>query len=151
MREFRNSCGKFATGIVIITTEHDGIVHGMTANGFMSISLDPTLVLISIDNNKKMNALLKSSKKYAISILAHHQEQWSRHFAGAPQEDFAVDFLDFNGVKVIPGAAAYFEASVVSMHQEGDHTLFVGHVNHFESNDQDPILFYKGSYKQLTG
>ena len=150
MREFRNACGKFATGIVVITTEHEGMVHGMTANGFMSVSLDPNLILISIDNNKRMHKLLKESKKYAISILAHHQERWSRHFAGSPQEDFAVEFQDFHGAKVITDAVAYFETSIVSQHEEGDHTLFVGKVNHFECNEQDPILFFKGSYMKLV-
>lgn len=150
MRAFRNACGKFATGIVVITTEHEGKVHGMTANGFMSVSLDPNLVLISIDNSKRMHQFLHESKKYAISVLAHHQEKWSRHFAGSPQDDLLVEFVDFHGAKVVPEACAYFETSVVSTHIEGDHTFFVGQVNNFACTEDDPILYFKGSYMKLV-
>jgi flavin reductase (DIM6/NTAB) family NADH-FMN oxidoreductase RutF len=149
MKEFRNACGKFATGIVIITTEVDGEVHGMTANGFMSVSLDPSLLLVSIGNDQKMFDCITKSNQYAISILSTEQEAWSQHFAGAPQDDLKVEFSLFQNVKVVPNALAYFTTNVVSSHLEGDHTLFIGKVDYYKVNDElEPLLYYKG-YKKL--
>src|SRR5699024_12434263 len=81
-REFRNAMGKFATGVTVITTEVDGEPHGMTANAFMSVSLHPKLIMISIDNRANMLDKIKEANKFAVNILADHQKDLSMHFAG---------------------------------------------------------------------
>ena len=85
-RALRNACGLFATGITVVTTEVDGDVHGMTANAFMSVSLDPPLLVISVGHKARLHDLLKQTGRYAVSILRHDQEDYSSHFAGWPVE-----------------------------------------------------------------
>ncbi len=148
-RAFRNACGKFATGITVVTVEVDGEIHGMTANAFMSVSLTPPLVVVSVDKKAHMHSLIPQSQRYAISVLAHDQEIQSNHFAGQKREDFAPEFEQRHGQPVIANAIAYFVTTLYSTHEAGDHTLYIGQVEYFESTQADPVLYYAGKYRQV--
>lgn len=147
-RLFRDAMGKFATGVTVLLTENEGETHGMTANGFMSVSLDPKLVLISIGHKAKFLEKVSQSKKYTVNILAEDQEHYSRHFAGRPGE--AVEFETLDEQPVLKGAIAQIACEVVSEHVEGDHTLFIGRVVDLRLEDKNPLLFFSGKYRQLT-
>ncbi|MGE7604068.1 flavin reductase family protein [Peribacillus sp. NPDC097675] len=147
-RLFRDAMGKFATGVTVLLTENEGETHGMTANGFMSISLDPKLVLISIGHKAKFLEKVSQSRKYTVNILAEDQEQHSRHFAGRPGE--AVEFETLAELPVLKGAIAQIACEVVSEHVEGDHTLFIGKVVDLRLEDKKPLLFFGGKYHQLN-
>ncbi|MET1178183.1 flavin reductase family protein [Peribacillus simplex] len=147
-RLFRDSMGKFATGVTVLLTENEGETHGMTANGFMSVSLDPKLVLISIGHKARFLEKVSQSKKYTVNILAEDQEHYSRHFAGNPGE--AVEFETLAELPVLKGAIAQIACEVVSEHVEGDHTLFIGKVVDLRLEDKNPLLFFSGKYRQLT-
>lgn len=148
-REFRNTLGRFATGVTVITTEKDGQIHGMTANAFVSVSLDPPLVLVSVDNRATMRKLLPETKRYGVSILAADQEPLSNHFARRPVEGLKIPFMERHGVPVLDGAVAQIVAHVAGMHTAGDHTLFIGHVEYLEWTDEKPLLFFAGQYHHL--
>lgn len=148
-KRFRNTLGRFATGVTVITTRDGDRIHGMTANAFISVSLDPPLVLVSLDNRCNMHRMLPSTGRFGISVLAEDQEHLSTHFAGRPIEGFEASFVTREGVPVLDQAIAYVVAHVVSTHPAGDHTLYIGHVDHFESRDGKPLLFYAGKYRQL--
>ena len=139
-----NALGRFASGVTVITTERDGHRHGMTANAFASVSLDPPLVLVSLDNRSFMHRLLPSARRYGVSVLAEDQERWSDHFAGRTIEGPHLRFTTRRGVPLLEGAVAYFVAQVIDIHPAGDHTLYIGRVEHFESRDDKPLLFYAG-------
>ena len=147
-RLFRDAMGKFATGVTVLLTENEGETHGMTANGFMSVSLDPKLVLISIGHKAKFLEKVSQSKKYTVNILAEDQEHYSRHFAGKPGE--AVEFETLAELPVLKGAIAQIACEVVSEHVEGDHTLFIGRVVDLRLEDKNPLLFFSGKYRKLT-
>ncbi|WHY01387.1 flavin reductase family protein [Neobacillus sp. DY30] len=147
-RLFRDAMGKFATGVTVLLTENEGETHGMTANGFMSVSLDPKLVLISIGHKAKFLEKVSQSKRYTVNILAEDQEHYSRHFAGKPGE--AVEFETLAELPVLKGAIAQIACEVVSEHVEGDHTLFIGKVVDLRLEDKNPLLFFSGKYRQLT-
>jgi flavin reductase (DIM6/NTAB) family NADH-FMN oxidoreductase RutF len=147
-RLFRDAMGKFATGVTVLLTENEGETHGMTANGFMSVSLDPKLVLISIGHKAKFLEKVSQSKKYTVNILAEDQEHYSRHFAGKPGE--AVELETLAELPVLKGAIAQIACEVVSEHVEGDHTLFIGRVVDLRLEDKNPLLFFSGKYRQLT-
>ena len=147
-RLFRDAMGKFATGVTVLLTENEGETHGMTANGFMSVSLDPKLVLISIGHKAKFLEKVSQSKKYTVNILADDQEHYSRHFAGKPGE--AVEFEMLAELPVLKGAIAQIACEVVSEHVEGDHTLFIGKVIDLHLEDKNPLLFFGGKYRQLA-
>lgn len=148
-REFRNALGRFATGVTVVTVLHEDKPHGMTANAFVSISLNPPLILISVDNRANTHRILPSAGRYGVSILAEHQEAVSTHFAGRPQEGLNPAFTSRLGIPLLEEAVAYFVARVVDIHPAGDHTLYIGEVEHFEMRDDRPLLFHAGKYRRL--
>jgi flavin reductase (DIM6/NTAB) family NADH-FMN oxidoreductase RutF len=146
---FRRSCGQFATGVTVITAQDGEQIHGMTANSFISVSLDPPLVLVSVDNRSHLHRLLPTVGRYGVSVLTEDQVALSRHYSGRPVEGLNVSFVTRNGVALIEGAMAYFVVQVVDAHPAGDHTLYIGRVEHFESRHDSPLLFYAGQYRHL--
>lgn len=148
-REFRTTLGRFATGITVVTTRVGEEVHGMTVNAFMSVSLKPPLVLVSIDRKAKGNALLRQSGRYGVSILADDQHHHSNHFAGRVQLEHAVRLIDVHGIPLVEGALAHLVCRVVDIVEAGDHTLFIGEVEHLAHREGKPLLYYAGRYAQL--
>ena len=148
-RAFRNALGRFATGITVITAIHEGHPHGMTANAFVSVSLTPPLILVSLDNRSNMHRILPQCGRFGVSVLAEHQESLSTHFAGRPQENLEIPFVMRSDMPVIDGAVAYFVARVSDVHAAGDHTLYIGHVEHFEFRENRPLLFHAGKYGRI--
>lgn len=148
-RMFRNAMGTFATGVTIITTEYDNEEYGMTANAFMSVSMDPKLVVISIDKNANMLENIKKSNKYAINILAENQQDISMHFAGQKKSENIPAFNTLSDVPVVEGALVQVTCEVIGEHVEGDHTLFIGKVTGLHLEEGNPLIFYKGQYQSL--
>ena len=149
-RLFRNAMGKFATGVTVITTEHDKQEHGMTANAFMSVSLEPKLVVISIGEKARCLSKIKESGIFGVNILAEDQQDYSMVFAGQKKDEVEVTFERLAGVPVLQGAIAQISCDVVSEYVEGDHTLFIGKVRDIKLDDsKEPLLFYAGKYRSL--
>lgn len=149
-REFRNTLGRFATGVTIITTEVEGQVHGMTANAFVSVSLNPPLILVSVDNRARLIDHLNASERYGVSILAEAHEIYSNHFAGRPVEGLEIPFVRKNNIPLIEDAVAHLVANLVQAIPAGDHTLYLGQVEYLSWQDKKPLLFYAGQYRQLN-
>lgn len=149
-RQFRSAMGKFATGVTVIATEIEGDVHGMTANAFMSVSLDPKLVVISIGEKAKILSKIKESKIFSVNILAADQQELSMIFAGQLKEHKEVAFGRLDGKPVLPGAVAQIACEVSAEHVEGDHTLFIGKVTGIHLEDAEPLIFYSGKYRSLV-
>ena len=148
-RQLRNAFGRFASGVTVVTTYHDGKVHGMTANAFISVSLDPPLVLVSVDRKASMHELLPVTRRYGVSVLAEDQEELSRHFGGGHIEGLDVRFVTRRNIPVVEGALAQFVVEVTDVHPAGDHTLYIGRVEHFEFREGRPLVFHSGRYRQL--
>lgn len=121
----------------------------MTANAFVSVSLDPPLILVSLDNRSNMHRILPVARRFGISVLAEDQDAHSNHFAGHPSPDLNVRYVDRNGVSLIGGAVAYLVAEVHDIHPAGDHTLYISRVEHFEANEGRPLLFFGGRYHHM--
>jgi flavin reductase (DIM6/NTAB) family NADH-FMN oxidoreductase RutF len=150
-RQFRNAMGKFATGVTVILTEVEGEPHGMTANAFMSVSLTPKLVVVSIGENARILSKIKESQKFTVNILAADQQEISMIFAGQIKDNREVAFDRLGGQPVVPGAIVQVSCEVSAEHVEGDHTLFIGKVTdiHLE-DDSDPLIFFSGRYRSLS-
>ena len=148
--EFRRTLGMFATGVTIITTRVAEQVHGMTANAFMSVSLDPPLVLISVDRRARMHALLNEGAQYGISVLSDGQERLSDHFAGRLlDEALEARFEVVHDTPLVEGAIAHLVARVVRSYWGGDHSLFVGQVEYARHAGGRPLLVHGGKYEHL--
>jgi len=145
-RRFRDVMGRFATGVTVVTTQAGGKTHGMTANGFMSVSLEPPLVVISVRCESKMISSIDQAGTYGVSVLAFEQAFLSKHFAGRPVPGLEEPFVEIDGIPMIAGAIAHIATKVVDRHVVGDHVLFVGEVTTAEHATGDPLIFHSGSY-----
>lgn len=147
---FRRTLGMFVTGVTIITRMKDEQVHGMTANAFMSVSLLPPLVLVSVDRRARMNALLHEGARYGISVLADEQESLSDHFGGRARENTPEpQFEVVHDTPLVQGAIAHLVARVVRSYWGGDHSLFLGQVEYARYAEGRPLLFHGGKYERL--
>ena len=149
-RRLRDACGRFGTGVTVITTERDGHEHGMTANAFMSISLDPPLVAVCIGEKAKMLGMIRGAGRFAVSILAEGMEDVAWHFAGRPKLDPAGLFEDGGCLPISRGAVASFVCDTANEVIAGDHVLFLGHVRSLAHQDEArPLLFFSGQFGAL--
>ncbi|RFU64942.1 flavin reductase family protein [Peribacillus glennii] len=149
-KTFRNAMGKFATGVTVISTFVDGEEHGMTANAFMSVSLNPKLVLISIGEKARMLDKINEAGTFAVNILSEEQKEYSMYFAGQIKEQRNIEFGTLNGMPVIKDALANIVCKVHSKHIAGDHTLFIGEVTELVLRDGAPLTFFEGKYGKIT-
>ncbi len=147
--QFRRTCGQFATGVAVVTVEYENRTHGMTANSFVSVSLHPPMVLVSVDNRSRMHRVLSGAGRYGVSVLAEHQEALSAHFAGRPMDGLEIAFTTRDGIPLLEGAVAFFVVRLTDIHPAGDHTLYIGQVEYIESHEDRPLLFHIGKYRQL--
>ncbi len=147
-RAFRDAMGKFATGVTVITTSVGGQIHGMTANAFMSVSLKPKLITVSIDEKAHMHSKMQQSDMFAVSILREEQEAVSMNFAGQKKND-GIDFEWHQGVPLIKNALTSIICNVYQSIKVGDHTLFVGEVIDLKLNKGTPLAYFEGKYVRV--
>jgi flavin reductase (DIM6/NTAB) family NADH-FMN oxidoreductase RutF len=148
---FRRTLGMFATGVTVLTTRVGEQVHGMTANAFMSVSLQPPLVLISIDRRARLGALLHEGTRFGVSVLEARQTGLSDRFAGRVSDDVPeASFEVVHEAPLVEGALAHLVARVVRSYWGGDHSLFLGQVEFARYGVGRPLLFHGGRYERLV-
>jgi flavin reductase (DIM6/NTAB) family NADH-FMN oxidoreductase RutF len=148
-RAFRDTMGKFATGITVVTTELEGNVHGMTVNAFMSVSLEPKLVAISIDEKASMYTILPQTRKFTVSFLNEDQQKLSMIFAKQLIEETSIEFDRLDGQPVLKDALAAISCEVHDMVKAGDHTIFIGEVTDLTLKEGEPLLYFGGKYRNM--
>jgi flavin reductase (DIM6/NTAB) family NADH-FMN oxidoreductase RutF len=154
--EFRDAMGCFATGVTIITLDLDGEVHGMTANAFASVSLDPLLVLVCVDHKTRTHAHLHTKKRFGINVLCEDQRKISEYYARperthekAEVEAGARFDRTEEGTPMLHGALAYLECRLHSAQPAGDHTIFIAEVEDAIVRSGQPLLFFRGKYRKM--
>ncbi|MFZ0758327.1 MAG: flavin reductase family protein [Candidatus Sulfotelmatobacter sp.] len=154
--EFRKAMGCFATGVTILTLDLEGEVHGMTANAFASVSLDPMLLLVCVDHSARTHAHLHAKKRFGINILAEDQRVICEYYAQpdhthehAEEEAGARFDRTAQGTPILHGALAYLECRLQSAQQAGDHTIFIAEVEDVVVRQGEPLLFLRGRYHQI--
>jgi flavin reductase (DIM6/NTAB) family NADH-FMN oxidoreductase RutF len=154
--EFRKAMGCFATGVTIITLDLEGEVHGMTANAFASVSLEPPLVLVCVDHSARTHAHLHAKKRFGVNILAANQRVISEYYARpvhvhghAEQEAGARFDRTAQGTPILHAALAYLECRLQSAQEAGDHTIFISEVEDVVVRNGDPLLFFRGKYRNI--
>ncbi|HEX9787008.1 MAG TPA: flavin reductase family protein [Candidatus Binatia bacterium] len=153
-QELRRVMGHFATGVTIITTQDkEGNPNGLTANAFMSLSLNPPLVLISVDKAATCYACFEPQNGFTVNFLSEDQEDISRRFATKGIDKFAgIEWhAGRNGAAIIEGALAHVECKITQCYEGGDHTIVVGEILDIKATGERPLLFYKGQYQRLSG
>jgi flavin reductase (DIM6/NTAB) family NADH-FMN oxidoreductase RutF len=156
-REFRRALSQFATGVTVITVERKpGAVFGMTANAFTSVSLNPMLILVCVEEKAKILPLLHEKKKFGVSVLRHNQQAVSEYFAQPEQHHEAEHRLALryrwtpSGVPVLEETSLQLSCSVVATHVAGDHTIFVAQVDDAEVQAGEPLIFFGGEYRHIA-
>jgi flavin reductase (DIM6/NTAB) family NADH-FMN oxidoreductase RutF len=153
-RDFRVGLGQFASGVTVVTTrDGQGQPQGLTVSSFCSVSLDPPLVLVCVDNRAPAQKAVQESGIFAVSVLAEGQEQVSRSFAGGGASKFAGLELEAGtlGAPLVPGALAHVECRLRTVHLEGDHTVLVGEVERLAVSPGRPLLYHASAYHRLPG
>jgi flavin reductase (DIM6/NTAB) family NADH-FMN oxidoreductase RutF len=148
--------GCFATGVTIITLDLDGEVHGMTANAFTSVSIDPLLVLVCVDHSTRTHAHMHAKKRFGINVLCEDQRAISEYYARparthehAEAEAGARFERTSHGTPMLEGALAYLECRLHSSEEAGDHTIFIAEVEDVVVREGDPLLFFRGKYRKV--
>lgn len=156
---FRQAWSNFGTGVTVITTaetnERDAEVkvHGMTANGVVSVSLDPPLALACIGHNRNSFPLIKANRRFGISILSSAQQYIAQHYTKPPEErgsDEHISFARLGDSTVLAEALTAMDCRVVSEHEAGDHTLFVAEIEHVNIREGEPLLWFQGSFGRFA-
>jgi flavin reductase len=157
-REFRDSVGMFTTGITVVTARSERFGHGMTANAFASVSLDPLLVLVCVVRDALMHKVLDEVGSFAVSVLAGDQEDLARYFSDAGRPTGMAQFLPVGwrpgpvtAAPLLDGALAWLECDVEAAYDGGDHSVFLGGVRWVEraAADGDPLLYFGGRYRRM--
>ncbi len=153
---FRQALGQFATGVTVISVEYEpGKIHGMTANAFVSVSLNPLLILVCVDQRAHMLPFLHEQKRFGVSVLREHQQAISEFFAQPGQNEDIEDRLNIrfrrspSGIPMLDDTLAQLSCRVVASYVCGDHTIFLGEVETVDVSAGKPLLFFRGRYRQV--
>jgi flavin reductase (DIM6/NTAB) family NADH-FMN oxidoreductase RutF len=149
----RRTMGGFATGIAVVTTEHDGVPCGMSVNSLTSVSLVPPLLLVCLTRDARTTLAIRGRGAFAVNLLGRRQESISDRFAargGARFDDLEVPRTPA-GLPCIPGGLGRLDCVVEDIHEGGDHLIVVGRVVGCEFRDGTPLIFFRGRYHELGG
>lgn len=153
---FRRALGLFATGVTVITVQRGEIIHGMTANAFSALSLDPPLVLFCVGRQARMAGYLDGADGFAINVLSTDQELISGQFAGQVEtgEDEVARLRPGPVAPLIPGALVSLSCALEDRHEGGDHWIVTGRVIEIHEpeggNTRPPLLFFRSRYATLV-
>lgn len=152
--EFRSIVGRFATGVTVVTTAHDGEMRGMTANSFTSVSLEPISVLICVNREAITHRILSAAGVFGVNILTAAQEALSRTCARPDTPEASLEGVPYHrgetGAPILDEALAYLDCRVAGSFEFGTHTIFIGEVVDAGFADGAPLIFYQSTYTRLA-
>jgi flavin reductase (DIM6/NTAB) family NADH-FMN oxidoreductase RutF len=152
-RDFRNALGTFATGVTIITAvADDGKPYGLTCNSFASVSINPPLVLWSLGMYSQGLPIFQNASHFTVNVLGVSQQALAMTFAKSGVDRFAgVNWKPGLGkAPVIEGCVAYFQCRAANRYYGGDHVIFLGAVEAYAYNKQEPLLFLSGGFGRFA-
>lgn len=150
----RDALRAWATGVAVVSAQHNDFRHGMTVNSFTSISLDPPLIAVSIEHYLRTMKLIEQSGAFAVSILRDTHAAWSDRFAGRETEN-TDRFLDIatraeiTGSPILVDALAYFDCRVETSFPGGTHTIVLGRVLAAGRAEGKPLIYWNRNYRHL--
>ena len=151
--QFFTLMASFASSVTVITSKGpDGVLRGLTATAFSSVSLDPRLCMVGVDNRSESVAAITESGRFVVNILAHDQEEISRRFASKlpdKYEGIAYRPGPETDAPILEGVLAWIECKVYEVAAGGDHTIFIGEILDGTANEGTPLLYFRGQYRQL--
>ncbi len=154
--EFRRLMGNLATGVAVVAARHPdtGEPFGLTANSFTSVSLEPPLVLVCVQQHLRSHDCIRRAEHFSVNLLAEHQEETSRRFARWDgDEKFAgvAHGTGPSGAPVLDDALAWLDCRLWASYPGGDHTIYVGEVLAGHAREGNPLLYFRGAYNRCAG
>ncbi len=154
--ELRQAMEKFATGVAVISSlEANGGIHGMTANAFTSVSLEPPLVLVCIGHQRNTYRNVLDQGRFGINVLSEGQRAIARYYAREDRDrvgDVQVPWrVKEGGSPMVEGSLVFLECRVVARYDHGDHTIFVAEVEEAATGVGQPLLFYERQLRHMDG
>lgn len=152
--EFRAALSRFPSGVTIVTSrDEENRFHGITVSAFCSLSLEPPRVLICIEKTTGSHQALMWSRSFVVNVLNEYQRELSERFASQLDDKFdAVEFsTGIDGIPLLSGCIATLECRITDAYDGGDHSIFVGEVENTTVIDGDPILYFRGDYRSISG
>ncbi|MER7576145.1 flavin reductase family protein [Streptomyces sp. NPDC126514] len=153
---FRDASRRWTTGVAVLTARHGEEVFAKTVSSLCTLSLDPLLISVAVAARSPLAAAVRNSRRYAVSVLAGHQEPLARHFAtpGAGQalSLFTVAPMrpEATGVPVLENCLAFFDCRLHAVLPGGDHVILVGRVVAADAGPGEPLLYHHGEYRSLA-
>lgn len=157
--ELRDVLRFWTTGVAIVSSHFEEITHGMTVNSFTSLSLEPPLVMVSLEKITRTHGLVKNAGVFGVSILAEDQKELSNRFAGRESElsnrfDNVTSFKLETGSPLLSEAIAFFDCRVATTHDAGTHTIFISEVLVAGVNPgnekRKPLVYFNRNYRDLA-
>lgn len=151
--DFRTALARFASGVTIVTTrDAAGKQFGITVSAFCSVSLEPPLVLICIEKTTGSHHAFEESGRFTVNILTDGQADVSEHFASLLEDKFsAVDHaIDEHGIPLLPNSLATLQCVLFKTLDGGDHSIFLGLVEHVIVRDAGPLVYFKSGYRTIA-
>lgn len=146
---------RWTTGVTLVTTSHQGAIHGMTVSSFTSVSLAPPLVLVSLERAARTHQMVSESRRFAVAMLAADQQELSDRFAGRIADDLdRFEDLAFesapSGCPIPEGCLSYLDCRVVATHDAGTHTVYIGEVDVANVlREAPPLVYFNRDYRWL--
>lgn len=152
---FRGVMGRFATGVTVVTAHHLSQDAGMTVNAFLSVTLEPPTVLVSLSTTADTTPLIEASGKFAISILREDQRDLSDRFASRASSTEKFEGVAVHrgrtGAPLLDGSLASIECEVVERHPYATHLLLLGKVVALEEGPEGlPLVFWRSAYAKAS-
>jgi len=155
-RWLRQMMARFATGVSVVAARHGPLLAGMTANAIASVSIDPPLMLASINRRAETHTAIVGSHAFAVNILADDQRAIADCFAQPTSAAKLQRFCDApwreaeTGSPILEGAIAFFDCRLVATHPGGDHSIFVGEIVSAGFEEAEPLIWYASAYRKLA-
>ncbi len=149
---YKQALAQFASGVTVVTARApDGSLYGLTASAFCAVSLEPPLVLVCVGRQATTHEGIAGAGWFAVNVLSETQEDLSRLFATTLDKFGELEFTSGprNGSPRLPGVLAFLECRVLNSFDGGDHTIYLGQVEHAEINGGNPLLYFCGDYRAL--
>ena len=149
---FKLAMSHFASGVTVVTTEHEGTAYGLTVASFASLSLRPPLIVVCIEKNVKSHDAIAAAGRFGVSILAQGQADVSNRFASKVEDKFEGMPVRHGalGLPLIEGAVCTLECRITDRLPGGDHTIFVGEVESAQTAEGTPLVYYRSGYRSLA-
>lgn len=150
--EFRAALGNFASGVTVVTTKDaNDKLHGLTVSAFSSVSMNPPLILICIQKSTHSYHAFEESKAFVVNILSDSQKEISNQFAFKHEDKFAGINYKFGilDLPVLDNCLVNLECTLKHSYDGGDHSIFVGEIENAIVNEGNPLVYWKGNYRDL--